>query len=109
MKIIAPNQIKENSEVETQKTKREFLLDKTIFLKLFRESFFINLKMGRDLRQQISRLGVSSGRRKFNTFVICLIGVLSLYMIIGSVIFALYTMKSRMGLDIFPNIHFFNF
>lgn len=109
MKIIAPNQRKEKCEVETKKTEREFLLKKTILIKLLSESFFIDFKVGRDYRLQKSRLGVSSGRKKFNTFVICLIGILALYMIVGSVVFTLYTVKSRMGLDIFPGIHFFNF
>ena len=109
MKIIYPALLKIEADEKNSIPNRDFLLDKTIAFKLLKESFFIDLKIGRELRFEESRLGISPGRRKFNTAMIFMFGVLSLYMVLGSIIFTLYTIKSRAGLDIFPNIHFFQF
>lgn len=109
MKIISSKRIKEKIAVENKKEEKDFLLDKSYSFRLLKEYFFLDLKLGRDYRTQDSRLGVSVGRRTFNTVALCLLGISSLYMVLGSVIFTLYTLKSRAGLDIFPDIHFFNF
>lgn len=109
MKIISAERTRETAKMDSQKAERDFLLDKSISLKLFSECFFIDLKLGWDYRRQDARLGVSSGRRKFNTFLILMFAILAMYMVVGSIIFTLYTIKSRAGVDIFPNMHFFNF
>jgi hypothetical protein len=109
MKIISAERTRETTKMDSQKPERDFMLDKSISLKLFSECFFLNLKLGRDYRKQDARLGVSSGRRKFNTFLILMFAILTMYMVVGSIIFTLYTIKSRAGVDIFPNFHFFNF
>ena len=109
MKIISSKRIKENLTVNNRKLDRDFLLDKSYSFSLFKEYFFFDLKLGRDYRTQDSRLGLSAGRRSFNTAALCLFGFISLYIVLGSIIFTLYTLKSRAGLDIFPDIHFFNF
>jgi hypothetical protein len=109
MKIISAERTRETAKIYSQKPERDFLLDKSISLKLFSECFFLDLKLGRDYRRQDEGLGVSSGKRKFNTFLILMFAILAMYMVVGSIIFTLYTIKSRAGLDIFPNMHFFNF
>jgi hypothetical protein len=109
MKIISSRRINEKPKVESKKPERNFLLDKSYSLSLFREYFFVDLRLGREYRTQDSKLGVSAGIKTFNTVAICLFGIVLLYMVLGSIIFTLYTLKSRSGLDIFPNMHFFNF
>ena len=109
MKIIAPNKIKEQLYADAQKPEREFLLDKTFNLKISRECFFMELKVGRDYRMQDTRCRVSIRRKKINTAAIIIVGFLTLHIIVGSVVYTLYTLKSLAGLDIFPGIHFFHF
>lgn len=69
-------------------------------ISVFNKRYFFVLLLGRDYRQQLRK------ESPFALFMLTLLISMSILSILGLAIFALYLIKSAMGIDIFHNFSF---
>jgi hypothetical protein len=100
MRKITPEKLKEKVN-----QKRDLLINKKLNFSIFKDSMFLNIELGRFLKDSEEN---KFAKKKFKNVIFYSITFLTLYTVVTSLIFTIYSIKRKLGIDIFPNIHFFH-